>query len=88
MLQALLLLTILIISWKILIYAVNQIVGWFLFFLRLAFFTMLIASAWYIYTVGLDAFLQNLGWIMGIIDGFVVDGGTSKRKEKNWYSGT
>lgn len=85
--QALLLLTVLIVSWKILTFAINQIVGWILFFLRLTMFTVTIASGWYIYTFGLEAFLRNLGWIVGLVDGFLVDGGKPGKREKNWYSG-
>lgn len=69
----LLLAIILLISLKILDYARRVIVFWVMLALRLVFLGTALGLAWYVYRVGVENAGRDLGWVWGVVEGFVGD---------------
>lgn len=64
---------ILLISLKVLDYARRVIVFWITLAFRLVFWGTVIGVAYYVYTVGVEKTVKDLGWLWGIAEGFVED---------------
>ncbi|KAJ5091826.1 Nuclear pore assembly and biogenesis protein APQ12 [Penicillium alfredii] len=63
----------LLISLRILDYARRLIMFWVVLALRLVFWGTLLGFAWYVYRVGVENAGRDLGWLWGIVLGFVED---------------
>jgi len=62
---------ILLISLKVLDYARRVVVFWVLLVFRLLFWGSLIGGGLYVYNVGLEKAVIELGWLWGVIQGFI-----------------
>lgn len=76
---------ILLISLKILDYARRVVMFWVLLVFRLVFWGSVLALALYVWRVGIENTGRDLGWVFGVVEGFVGDfqaqagAGTSNR---------
>ena len=68
------------ISLRILDYARRVIMWWVTMAFRLVFWMALLGGAWYVYNVGIDKALRDVGWMWGLLEGFLVDQGTQPRR--------
>lgn len=60
---------------------------------RLVFWAVVLGSAWYIYTYGWEKAGRDLGWVWGVVEGFVEDfqagsaRGTGASDGTGWHPG-
>ncbi|KAJ5832272.1 Nuclear pore assembly and biogenesis protein APQ12 [Penicillium riverlandense] len=73
LLSILLLAIILVISLKILDYARRVIMFWVSLAFRLMFWGSILGIALYVYRVGVESAGRDLGWLWGVVEGFVED---------------
>ncbi|KAK2754252.1 hypothetical protein FQN54_007131 [Arachnomyces sp. PD_36] len=87
------LLIILFISLRVLGYVFRMITFWVMLVVRLVFWAVCIASAFYVYTVGWERAARELGWVWGVGQGFLEDfqassaGGAGGGDGAGWSSG-
>lgn len=92
LLSILLLAVILLVSLKILDYARRVIVFWVVLVFRLVFWGSILGLALYIWRVGVENAGRDLGWVFGVVEGFVGDfqsagaGGNGNAGNANWGS--
>ncbi|CAI7646375.1 unnamed protein product [Penicillium manginii] len=67
------LLAILYVSLRLLDYARRVIMWWVVFALRLVFWGSIALSVLYVYQVGFEKAGRDLGWVFGVVEGFVED---------------
>lgn len=67
------LLAILYVSLRLLDYARRVIMWWVVFTLRLVFWGTIALSVLYVYQVGFEKAGRDLGWVYGVVEGFVED---------------
>lgn len=73
LISIILLAVILLISLKVLDYARRVIMFWVLLAFRLVFWGTVLGLAWYAYRVGVENAARDLGWVWGVVVGFVED---------------
>lgn len=61
------------ISIRVLDYARRVIMFWVMLAFRLAFWGSVLGFAWYVYRVGIDTAGRDVGWLFGVISGFIQD---------------
>lgn len=71
--QILILAIILFISLKVLDYARRVIMFWVMLAFRLVFWGSLLGLGLYVYRVGVENAGRDLGWVWGVVQGFVED---------------
>ncbi|KAJ5995169.1 hypothetical protein N7481_002146 [Penicillium waksmanii] len=67
------LLAIFYVSLRLLDYARRVIMWWVVFALRLVFWGSIALSVLYVYQVGFEKAGKDLGWVYGVVEGFVED---------------
>ncbi|KAJ6036346.1 Nuclear pore assembly and biogenesis protein [Penicillium herquei] len=73
LITVLMLVIILFISLKILDYARRLVMFWVTLAFQVVFWGSVLGLGWYVYTVGVQNAGRDLGWIWGVIMGFVQD---------------
>lgn len=73
LISVLLLAIILLISLKILDYARRMVVFWVTLAFRLVFWGSVLGLGWYVWRVGVENAGRDLGWVWGVVEGFVED---------------
>ncbi|KAJ5740634.1 Nuclear pore assembly and biogenesis protein APQ12 [Penicillium malachiteum] len=73
LLTVLMFVTILFISLRILDYARRLVMFWVMLAFRVFFWGSLLGLCWYVYTVGVENAGRDIGWIWGVVMGFVQD---------------
>ncbi|KAJ5152074.1 Nuclear pore assembly and biogenesis protein APQ12 [Penicillium capsulatum] len=61
------------ISLRVLDYARRVIMFWVMLAFRLVFWGSVLGFAWYVYRVGIDTAGRDVGWLFGVISGFIQD---------------
>ncbi|KAH1401529.1 hypothetical protein KXW91_006113, partial [Aspergillus fumigatus] len=69
--SVLLLLAILVVSLKVLDYARRVVMFWVMLVVRVVFYGSLVALGCYVYSVGVEKAGRDLGWLLGVLWGFV-----------------
>ena len=69
----LLLAVLLLISLKILDYTRRMVMFWVTLAFRFVFWGSIIGIGWYVYSVGVENAGRDVGWLWGVIEGFVQD---------------
>ncbi|KAJ5382920.1 Nuclear pore assembly and biogenesis protein APQ12 [Penicillium concentricum] len=64
---------ILFVSLKIIDYAYRVVMFWVTLAFRVVFWGSIIGIGWYVYSVGIENAGRDLGWIWGVVYGFVGD---------------
>ncbi|KAJ5218545.1 Nuclear pore assembly and biogenesis protein APQ12 [Penicillium cinerascens] len=85
--QLLILAIILFISLKVLDYARRVIMFWVMLAFRLVFWGSLLGMGLYVYRVGVENAGRDLGWLWGVVQGFVEDfqaRATNNGSESGW----
>lgn len=72
-LSVIVLLTILLISLKIVKYAFRVVMFWVLLAFRIIFWGSILGLGWYVYNVGIENATRDCGWLWGVLSGFVGD---------------
>jgi len=88
--QILILAVILFISLKVLDYARRVIVFWVMLVFRLVFWGSLLGLGLYVYRVGVENAGRDVGWVWGVVMGFVENfqaRAMNNAAEKRGYSG-
>lgn len=73
LLSILLLAIILLISLKILDYARRVVMFWVTLVFRVFFWGTVFGLVWYVWRVGVENAGRDLGWVWGVVEGFVGD---------------
>lgn len=76
-------LAIFIVSLKVLDYARRMIMWWVSMAVSLIFWIALLGGGWYVYNVGIEKAMQDVGFVWGLAEGFLVDRGTPSTQRKN-----
>lgn len=93
LMQLLILALVLFISLKVLDYARRVIMFWVMLVFRLVFWGSVIGLGLYVYRVGVENAGRDLGWVWGVLLGFVEDfqtraaasnGGAGSRSGSGW----
>lgn len=61
------------ISLRVLDYARRVIMFWVMLAFRLVFWGSVLGFTWYVYRVGIDTAGRDVGWLFGVISGFIQD---------------
>ena len=77
-------LAIFIVSLKVLDYARRIIMWWVSMAVSLIFWIALMGGGWYVYNVGIEKAMQDVGYVWGLAEGFLVDRGTPQGKNSGW----
>ena len=60
-----------------------MIMFWVSLAIRLLFWASLLGGVWYVYNVGIEQALQDFGWVIGFVEGLLVDQGTPRTGGRN-----
>ena len=81
--SVLLLILILFLTLKVLDYARRIIVFWVVLVVKVVFWAVVLGGSYWVYQVGIERALANLGWFWGALQGFV-EGGENRTRGKDW----
>ncbi|KAJ5985328.1 hypothetical protein N7522_012524 [Penicillium canescens] len=79
---------IILVSLKILDYACRVIMFWVVLAFRLVFWGSLLGMGYYVYRVGVEDAARDLGWLFGVVAGFVGDYVEKSQGKAAAYVGT
>jgi hypothetical protein len=79
---------IILVSLKILDYACRVIMFWVVLAFRIVFWGSLLGVGYYVYRVGVEDAARDLGWLFGVVSGFVGDYVEKSQGKAAAYVGT
>lgn len=72
------------VSLRVLDYARKVVMWWVSLAFRLAFWVLAIGGGWYVYNVGIEKAIQDLGWIWGLLEGYLNQATQPQRRDHRW----
>lgn len=64
-----------VIAFRVFDYAWRWVMWWVTFGIKIVVYGGVLLGGWYVYTVGWETAMREAGWVWGLVEGFLTEGG-------------